>query len=32
MSTLSIGKIFRKFPQDILIVIPLFYNTVEGEK
>ena len=31
-STLSIGKIFRKSPQNILIVIPLFHNTSEGEK
>ena len=31
-SALFIGKIFRKSLQNILIVIPLFHNTSDGEK
>jgi len=29
---LSIGKIFRKIPQNILIVVPPLHNTSDGEK
>ena len=32
ISTLSIGKNFRKSPPNILLVIPLFHNTSDGEK
>ena len=30
--TLSICKIFRKSPENVLIVIPLFHHTFDGEK
>ena len=32
LSTLSIGKNFRKLLQNIVIVIPLFHNTSDDEK